>query len=125
MGNDASYKISCVGIIRSKMFDGFVRMLADVKHVPDLKRNLIPSSTLDSKGYKYIDKGEALKVSKGALVVIEEQKRIENLYILQGTTVTSDAIVASKSMKNGDVTKLWHMCLGHMSENGMIESSRK
>ena len=125
MGNDASYKIACVGIIRIKMIDGFVRMLADVKHVPNLKRNLISSSTLDSKGYKYTSEGGALKVSKGALVVMKGQKRIANLYILQGTTVTSDAIVASKSMKNGDVTKPCHMRLGHMSENGMTESSRK
>ena len=26
-------------------------------------------------------------------------------------------------MKDGDVTRLWHMHLGHMSENGMIELS--
>ena len=41
MGNDASCKIVGVGIVRIKMFDGIVRMLAYVKHVLDLKRNLI------------------------------------------------------------------------------------
>ena len=29
------------------------------------------------------------------------------------------------SMIDGDVTKLWHMRFGHMSDNGMIELSRK
>ena len=28
-------------------------------------------------------------------------------------------------MTNGDVTRLWHMRLGHMSENGMTELSRR
>ena len=41
MGNDALYKIAGVGTIRIKLFDGIVRTLGDVKHVPDLKRNLI------------------------------------------------------------------------------------
>ena len=69
MGNDASYKIAYVGTVKIKMFDGTIRMLANVKHVLDLKSNLISLSTLDSKGYKYTNEGGALKVSKGALVV--------------------------------------------------------
>ena len=96
-----------------------------MKHVPDVKRNLISLSTFNSKGYKYTGEGGALKVSKGALVVMKGHKRTVNLYILQGTIVTSDATVASKFMTNGDVTKLWHMNLGHMSENDMTELSRR
>ena len=49
MGNNASWKIAGVGIVKIKMFDEIVIMLADVKHVPYLKRNLILLSTLDSK----------------------------------------------------------------------------
>ena len=58
----ASYKIAGVGTVIIKMFDGTFIMLADVKHIPDLKRNLILLSTLDSKVYKYTDEGGALKV---------------------------------------------------------------
>ena len=47
------------------------------------------------------------------------------LYILQGTTVISDVVVASKSMTDGEVTRLWHMCLGHISENGMSELRKR
>lgn len=47
-----------IGTIRIKMFDGVVRALADVRHVPNLKRNLISLSTLDTKGYKYSGEGE-------------------------------------------------------------------
>ena len=71
MGKDASFKIAVVGTIRIKMYDGTVRMLADVKHAPCVKMNLISLSTLDSKGYKYTGEGRALKVSKSALVLLK------------------------------------------------------
>lgn len=46
MGNNASYKIVCIRLVRNKMFAGIVRMLSNVRHVPDLKQNLISLSTL-------------------------------------------------------------------------------
>ncbi|KAG8502990.1 hypothetical protein CXB51_000989 [Gossypium anomalum] len=100
MGNSASCKIAGVGTIKAKMFDGVVRTLSEVRHVSELKRNLISLSTLDSKGYRYTAESE-------------------------GSTVTSDAAVASSSLSDDDITKLWHMRLGHMSENGMAESSKR
>ncbi|KAG8481032.1 hypothetical protein CXB51_025772 [Gossypium anomalum] len=74
MGNNASCKITGVGTIKVKMFDGVVRTLSDVRH---------------------------------------------------GSTVTGDAAVASSSFSDDDITKLWHMRLGHMSENGMVELSKR
>ena len=53
MGNNASCKLLGIGIVHIKMFDGVVCPLGDVKHVLDLKRNLISLSTIDAKGYKY------------------------------------------------------------------------
>ena len=50
MGNNASCRIAGIGTVRIKMFDGVVRTLGDVRHVLDMKRNLISLSTLDSKG---------------------------------------------------------------------------
>ena len=64
MGNNASCKVAGIGTICIKMFDGVVRTLGDVRHVPDLKRNLISLSTLDTKGYKYTSEGGVLKTSK-------------------------------------------------------------
>ena len=71
MGNNASCKVAGIGIVRIKIFDGVVHTLGDVRHVLDLKRNLISLSTLDAKGYKYTGEGGVLKISKGALVVIK------------------------------------------------------
>ncbi|RVW18024.1 hypothetical protein CK203_065337 [Vitis vinifera] len=62
MGNNVSCKITGIGTVRIKMFDGFVRTLGDVGHIPDLKRNLILLSTLDSKKYKYTSECGILKV---------------------------------------------------------------
>ncbi|KAG8474128.1 hypothetical protein CXB51_033787 [Gossypium anomalum] len=42
-----------------------------------------------------------------------------------GSTVTGDAAVASSSLSDDDITKLRHMRLGHMSENGMAELSKR
>ncbi|KAG8472490.1 hypothetical protein CXB51_034176 [Gossypium anomalum] len=84
----------------------------------DLKRNLISLSTFDSKGYRYTDESGVLKISKGSLVVMKGQKKTAKLYVLQGSTVTGDAVVASSSLSDDDITKLWHMRLGHMN-NGL------
>ena len=71
MGNNASCKIAGIGMVRIKMFDGVVRTLGDVRHIPDLKRNLISLSTLDLKGYKYTGEGGFLKVGKGVSIVMK------------------------------------------------------
>ena len=56
------------------MFDGIIRTLTDVRHVPYLKRNLISLSTLDLNGYKFIGKGGVIRVSRGAFVVMKGTK---------------------------------------------------
>ena len=53
LGNNLSFKVLGVGTVRIKMFDGVVRTLTNVRHVPDLKTSLISLGTLDSQGYEY------------------------------------------------------------------------
>ncbi|KAG8478984.1 hypothetical protein CXB51_028893 [Gossypium anomalum] len=115
----------CVRTIKVKMFDGVVRTLSDVQHVPELKRNLISLSTLDSKEYRYTAESGVLKIFKGSLVVMKGQIKTAKLYVLQGSTIISDAAVASSSLSDDDITKLWHIRLGHMSENDMVELSKR
>ena len=47
MGNDASFKVEGIGNIRVKMFDGVIRTLCDIRHVLDMRKNLISMGTLD------------------------------------------------------------------------------
>ena len=125
LGNNASYRITGIRTIKIKMYDGVIKTLGDVRHVPDLKRNLISLSTLDSKGYKYISEGGVLKISRGSLVVMKGHKQAANLYILQGSVIIGDAAVTSSSLLDEDSIKIWHMRLGHMSEASMTELSRR
>ena len=107
------------------MFDAVVRTLGDVKYVPNLMRNFISLITLDAKGYKYTDEGGVLKISKGALIVMKGHQKTVMLYVMQGSTVTRDVVVASRSLSYDDIMQLMHMCLRHTGENGMVELSRR
>ena len=71
MGNDASCKVVGIGNIRIKMFDGVIGTLCDVRHVHDLRKNLISLGTLDGNGFYYKFSNGAMKVSKGVLTVMK------------------------------------------------------
>ena len=116
MGNDVACKTVGIGSIRIRMFDGIVRTLTDVRHVPDLRKNLISLGVLDSSGHKGSVQGGVLKISKGILIVMKANK-VGNLYKLEGRTEIDHAGVASENA--GEFTRLWHQRLGHISERGM------
>ena len=106
MSNNASCKVDGIETVRIKMFDGIVRTLGDVRCVPDLKRNFISLSTLYAKGYKYTDESGVLKISTGALVVMKGHQKTAMLYVMQGSTVTRDVSIASRSFLEDDIMKL-------------------
>jgi hypothetical protein len=85
MGNGAHCKIIGIGNIRIKMFDGVVRTLCDVRHVPEVENNLISVDILDSNGYGYKSIGGVMKVTKGAMVVMKGQINSKNIYKLLGS----------------------------------------
>jgi hypothetical protein len=45
MGDGAHYKFTDIDNIRIKMFDDVVRMLCDVRHIPEVEKNLISLGT--------------------------------------------------------------------------------
>ena len=47
IGNNAVCKVIGMGNIHIKLHDGTVRLIRQVRHVPDLKRNLISLGMLD------------------------------------------------------------------------------
>ncbi|CAA2974391.1 Retrovirus-related Pol poly from transposon TNT 1-94 [Olea europaea subsp. europaea] len=120
MGNNHSCKTVGLGSIRIKMHDGVIRTLIDVRHVPDLRKNLISVGALDSGGCKIVTWNGVKKVVRGSLIVMKGIRE-GNLYALRGTTVTEDVAVGT-SGSGGDpceCTRLWHRRLGHMSEKGL------
>jgi hypothetical protein len=103
------------------MFDGVVRTLTEVRHVPSMSRNLISLSTLDMKGYKYTASDGVMKVTKGSLVVIKGDLKAENLYVLRGISGSANVVAAF----DPETTKIWHMRFGHMSALGLAELSKR
>ncbi|KAH0654835.1 hypothetical protein KY285_029717 [Solanum tuberosum] len=75
--------------------------LTNVRHIPDLKRNLISLGTLESLGFKYSAEGGVLK----------------------GSIVTG-SVAVSTSLSDDDLTRLWHMRLGHMSDKDLWGPSK-
>ena len=76
MRNDIVCPIEGICSINIKMFDGVVRKLQGVRYVPELKKNLISLGTLDAEGCSYTGQGGALKVSRGALVIIKSREPV-------------------------------------------------
>ena len=118
MANESASKVVGIGSIKIRTHDGKFCTLNDVRHAPHMAKNLISLGLLDSKGYKYTGSCGILNVYKGVNVVLKGVKR-GTLYILQGSTLSGSAAVASSEVHKDDMTKLWHMRLGHMSERGM------
>ena len=73
IGNDATCLVIGIGIVKIKMFDGVVRV-EDVRHIPNLKKNLISLGVLDDLGYSYSSKGGVMKITKSTLLVMKGQK---------------------------------------------------
>ena len=101
MGNDVTCTIIGMGTIKIKMSDGVVRTLEEVRHISDMKKNLISLGTLDLKGYSYKSENEIMKVSKSAMVVMTGYKISSNVYKLLGNTILGTT--GSK----GIFTKAW------------------
>ena len=83
-----------------------------VRHIPDLRRNLISVRQLDDEGHAILFVGGILMVTKGAKV-LACGKKTGTLYM---TSSPRDTIAVTDASTN---TSLWHLRLGHMSEKGM------
>ena len=118
MANSVVCKAVGIGSIKIRTHDGKFCTLNEVRHVPSMTKNLISLSLLDSKGFNFKGEGGTLHVCKGSNVVLKGVKT-GTLYLLQGSTLSGLAVVASSEVHEDNMTKLWHMRLGHMSERGM------
>lgn len=121
LGNNKACRIKGVGSIRIRMHDGVDRLLKNVRYVPELKRNLIKLGTLDSRGCTFKCENGQMKVLRGSMVVMKAIKT-NSLYVLHGETIVGRSEVALESQAK---TKLWHLCLGHVNEQVLVELSKQ
>ena len=124
LGDDRCCNIVGIGDVRIRMYDGTVRTLCDVRHIPDLTKNLISLGTLHKNGFipKADEDRETIRIVRGALTVMKGKITAGNIYKLLGSTVVGGVHSVESYDDN---TKLWHMRLGHLSERGMAELHKR
>ncbi|KAH9687674.1 hypothetical protein KPL70_014852 [Citrus sinensis] len=122
MGNNSICKIIGIGDVSLKLHDGSIRVLRQVRHVPDLKRNLISLGVLDQIGCRIKLESGALSVLNGSNLVMSGTRK-NGVYILDGEVISGVADVSIKHTE--DKTRLWHLRLGHMSERGLKELAKQ
>ncbi|KAE8673805.1 hypothetical protein F3Y22_tig00111772pilonHSYRG00229 [Hibiscus syriacus] len=124
LGDDRCCNIIGIGDVRIKMYDGSVRTLSGVRHIPVLKKNLISLGTLHKNGFipKADEDRETIRIVKGALTVMKGKMTAGNIYILLGSTVVGEVHFIESC---DDTTKLWHMSLALLSERGMAELHKR
>ena len=73
LGDDHPCLVAEVGTIRVRMFDEVVRTLSNVKHIPELKKNLISLGYLEENGYAFSCQSGSgcLRITKGAMVMMK------------------------------------------------------
>ncbi|CAH9117929.1 unnamed protein product [Cuscuta epithymum] len=114
MGNNGQLKIAGIKDICLKFDTGIELVLHNVKHVPDMRLNLISAGLLDDDGYSNNFGNGIWKLTRGSLIVARG-KRCSKLYMTH-PKIFKDRV---NVMVNTDMTDLWHKRLGHMSEKGM------
>ena len=118
MGNNNTCTVQGIGDIKLKLHDGKIRLLTNVRYVPGLKRNLISLGTLDEIGFSYLAKNGCLHVTKNDCIVLSGIKK-NGLYVLEGVYYAADDRTDSALVSDFNMTELWHLRLGHMSQKGI------
>ena len=97
-----------MGDVRILLPNESVWLLEKVRHIPDLRRNLISIGRLDDEGHAILFVGGTWKVTKGARV-LARGKKTGTLYM----TSSRREIIVVVEVSTG--TSLWHCRLGHTS----------
>ncbi|XP_041995675.1 uncharacterized mitochondrial protein AtMg00300-like [Salvia splendens] len=90
------------------MQDGCIRVLTEVRYIPQVKRNLISLGLLERKGCVFSSAGGKMVVSKNSKIVMQAE-RIASLYYLLAEVQVSEGL------------ELWLKRLGHPAERSIRE----
>ncbi|CAH9074170.1 unnamed protein product [Cuscuta europaea] len=119
MGNSSSSGIAGIGDIQIKTSTGSTITLKDVRHVPDLRLNLLSVVCLDEQGYdNHFNRG-TWKMSKGVLTIARGH--------VCGTLYKTHLRICMDSLNIAEETSqnLWHLRLSHIGEKGLTTLMKK
>ena len=112
LADGSALNVVGMGDVRILLPNRSVWLLEKVRHILDLRRNLISVEQLDDEGHAILFVGGTWKVTKGA-IVLAHGKKTGTLYM---TSSPRDTIAVADASTN---TSLWHCRVSHMSEKGM------
>ena len=80
-----------------RMFDGMVRTLINVKHIQDLKKNLVPLGYLERSDCSFSSHARSgvLNISNGDMVVMRGRRLENNFYKMEGSMMTEKSDTAA------------------------------
>src|SRR4051812_30321026 len=122
MGNNAECRVIGIGSIRMRMFDGEVRTVANVRHVPEMSSNLLLLGALEARERRFASAKGTLKVRKGSRMVLKRE-RIANLYHVEGSVV-GDALPVTK-IDGGKDTSMEERLVRHGTLNTQEKPKQK
>ncbi|KAL4379562.1 hypothetical protein GQ457_02G035640 [Hibiscus cannabinus] len=114
MGNQETSKIVGIGNVFLKTNTDCKIVMNDVRHVPDLRLNLISAGKLDDASYMNLFSGGKWKLTRNNMIVAKGNKQ-GSLYVTQGKICKGEANVTC----GNSCLELWHKRLGHISEKGL------
>ncbi|KAK8936121.1 hypothetical protein KSP39_PZI013254 [Platanthera zijinensis] len=114
MGNGDTSKVLGRGDMHLKTSTGALLVLRDVRHVPDIRFNLISVGRLGDEGHLSVFGGDFWKLIRGSLVMARGY-RDSGLYYMEGRPEAAQA----NSVRDETSTSLWHRRLAHISQKGL------
>ena len=81
MSNDGSAKAISMGDVRLETSNGIVLILKNVKHILDIRMNLISIGKLDDEGFCNTFRDSQWKLTKGSMVA-PKGKKCSSLYLM-------------------------------------------
>ncbi|CAA0837820.1 cysteine-rich RLK (RECEPTOR-like protein kinase) 8 [Striga hermonthica] len=120
MGNDGIAKAVGMGDVHLETENGNILVLRGVKHVPNIRMNLISTGKLDDEGFCSTFRDGKWKLTKGSLIVARGQK-CSSLYVMN--VKIADPMI--NTVDDEHIVELWHNRLSHMSEKGLTVLAKK
>ena len=111
LGNDSVAQVLGIGDVELKMTSGETLILKDVRHVLEVRRNLVSGSSLVQQGYKVVLESNKVVITKNNLFIGKG-------YVCDGLfklNVQLEVREVSPNVFNVESCNVWHGRLGHIS----------